>query len=364
MLALVLIGRGLQLRELFIGLDLGLGDMARLFLYLVPFFMLLVIPVACMLSVFLTFLRMSTDRELIALKAGGISIYQMLPAPVVFSVLCTCLTLAISLHWLSWGMASFRSSVMEIANSRARIVMQPGVFNQDIPGLTLFARTVDPGSGEMRQVIVEDRSRPGSALTILAPSGVTTTDEARGEIVFKLHDGRIYKAEGEQVTVLGFNEYMVRLDLDQLFKGLDLGNVKPKEMSWQQLTTLDLTEYAQENSDRYARKVIVELHKRWVLPIACIVLGLFAMPLACAFEGMKRQVGVAMALLMFLVYYSLLSLGLSMGESGTLSPAIGLWLPNALFSVVGLYGLHLTARERTPAITSFLSHIAQRRKQR
>lgn len=71
LLSLILIGRGLQLRELFLGLDLGLTDATLLFLYLVPFFMLLVVPVACMLSVFLTFLRMSTDRELVALKAGG-----------------------------------------------------------------------------------------------------------------------------------------------------------------------------------------------------------------------------------------------------------------------------------------------------
>lgn len=64
---------------------------------------MLVIPIACMLSVFLTFLRMSTDRKLVALRAGGINIYQMLPAPLLFSVICMLLTLWVSLHWLAWG---------------------------------------------------------------------------------------------------------------------------------------------------------------------------------------------------------------------------------------------------------------------
>lgn len=314
--------------------------------------MMLVVPVACMLSVFLTFLRMSSDRELIALKAGGISIYQMLPAPIFFCLLCTGLSLIVSLNWLAWGMSSFRSDLMEIANTQARIVIQPGVFNKDIPGLTLFARTVDPSTGSLRQVIVEDQSRPDSSLTIIAPKGETSTDEARGEIIFRLQDGRIYKTEKEQVTVLGFGEYLVRLDLEKLFKGLDLGDIKPKEMSWNQLITLDVAAYAQETNERHARKVVVEIHKRWALPFACLVLGLFAMPLACAFEGMKRQLGIVTALLMFLVYYSLFSFGLSMGESRAIPPVIALWTPNILFAVLGLYGLHLTARERTPALTN------------
>lgn len=332
-------------------------DATLLFLYLVPFFMLLIVPVACMLSVFLTFLRMSTDRELVALKAGGVSIYQMLAAPLVFCCLCAMLTLSISLHWLSWGMGSFRTTIMEIANTRAHIVVQPGVFNQDLPGLTLFARQVDPATGEMRQVIVEDRSRPETVLTIIAPEGVASTDEARGEILFHLRDGRIYKADGDNVSVLGFSEYSVRIDLDKLFKGLELGDIKPKEMSWAQLVGLDLQNYEKERGERYVRKVLVEVHKRWALPVACIVLGLFALPLACAFEGLRRQLGVALALLMFLVYYSMLSLGLSTGEAGTVPPVVGLWMPNALFLIAGLYGLRLTALERTPSLMGILGHF-------
>ena len=104
LLTLILISRAVQMRELFLGLDLGILDTVLLFGYMTPLFLMLVIPIACMLSVFLTFLRMSTDRELVALRAGGINIYQMLPAPLLFSVICMLLTLWVSLHWLAWGM--------------------------------------------------------------------------------------------------------------------------------------------------------------------------------------------------------------------------------------------------------------------
>ena len=99
LLTLILIGRAVQMRELFLGLDLGLVDVGLLFAYMTPLFLMLVIPVACMFSVFLTFLRMNTDREFIALKAGGVSLYQMIPAPIVFGLLCGLLTLWVSLFW-------------------------------------------------------------------------------------------------------------------------------------------------------------------------------------------------------------------------------------------------------------------------
>ena len=101
LLTLILISRAVQMRELFLGLDLGILDTVLLFGYMTPLFLMLVIPIACMLSVFLTFLRMSTDRELVALRAGGINIYQMLPAPLLFSVICMLLTL--------WGISGKRS---------------------------------------------------------------------------------------------------------------------------------------------------------------------------------------------------------------------------------------------------------------
>ena len=125
LLTLVLISRAVQMREMLLGLDIGLTDMASLFACMTPVFLLLVIPVSCMLSVFLTFLRMSSDREFIALRAGGVSILQMLPGPLLFSLICTGLTLWVSLHWIAAGMSEFRESLLNIATTRARIVVQP-----------------------------------------------------------------------------------------------------------------------------------------------------------------------------------------------------------------------------------------------
>ncbi len=353
LLLFILMGRALQLRDMLLGLELSIWDTLRLFGYLSPFFLLIICPIACMLAVFLTFLRMSTDRELVALKAGGVSLYQMLPAPLLFSVLCALLGFWISVYWQAWGMGHFRSEVLDIASSSARVVVQPGVFNKDVPNMVMFARKVDPVSGTMAGVMVEDRRAAGTTMTILAPDGSLDADYENGELIFLLKNGRSYTEKDGSLSVMGFQEYAVRLSFDSLFQGVDMGPVKPKEYTWARLYDSKNELELQKTDPRMARKIVVERHKRHVFPIACVVLCIFVIPIATSFQGLKQQTGVLMALLLFLVYYSLLMLGISLGESGDLDPTIGLWVPNAVFLLLGLYGLRLSAQERMPRITEY-----------
>lgn len=358
LLTLLLIGRMLQLRELFMTQDLSLLDLGRLFFYLSPFFLLLIIPIACMLSVFLTFLRMGTDRELIALRTSGVSLVQLLPAPLLFCALCLAFNALISFHGLAWGMNHFRDTILDLARTKTQLVLQPGVFNKDFPGLTIYARQVDRKEGELSEVFVRDATREDITATILAPTGRVVTDRERGEIVFLLENGRIYRQEQQGVGVLGFGTYTVRMNLSKLVGGYDVGEVKPKEMTWSRLNELSgVPETEEQHGGNFARKVEVERHKRMSLPWACLVLGLFAIPLSTAFQGLSRQWGLILALGFFMLYYTLLSIGLTMGEAGTMAPAIGLWLPNVFFLVAALIGMRLAVSERSVDVMSWLRHL-------
>ena len=347
LMSLVLIGRALQLRDMFVALNLGLLDIGWLFLCLTPMFMLMVMPIACMLSVFLTFLKMSTDRELLALKAGGLSLKELLPAPIFFCILAGIATLLIGLFSISWGMGEFRGTILDIASTRAKLVLRPGVFNQDLPGLTIFARTVNPLSGELGQVMVEDRTKEKNSIVILAPHGELTTDERRGEMLFVMDNGRLYRTAGAQISVLGFEQYIVRLSLADLFSDMSLGEIRPKEMAWSELTAI-LSDPAAKLAARL--KAEKEIQKRITFPVACVVLGFFALPLACFFEGVNRQFGVLLALTTFFIYYAVSTISLNLVESGTLAPWLGGWAPNIIFLAGGLYLFRQALTERAPRL--------------
>jgi len=356
LLGLILVGRLLQLREVLLSQNLGFVDILRLFVYLSPFFMLLLTPIACMLSVFLTFLRMASDRELTALKASGVSLYQLLPAPIVFCSLCTLFSLYISIFGVSWGMQQFRLSLIEFARTKTKLSLQAGVFNQEFPGLTIYAQKVDLDSGDIRFVFVQDRTNKNFTTTVVAPEGTVTTDTEKEQIKVVFKNGRIFRRVGETLEILHFGNYSVRLPLGKMLTSLGYGRMSLKEMSFSRLYEIDSSESIQQQllethqiDPNKLRAVKAEMQKRLALPIGCLVLGLFSVPIASVFRALKQQHGLILAMGVFLVYFSMLSFAESLGETNPPVAAVGIWVPNVLFSGIGLLFLRQAVRERVPS---------------
>lgn len=347
LLGIILLGRLLQLRELFLAQGVGLFDLAKLFVYLSPFFLLLLVPAACMLGLFLTILRMGADRELISLRAGGISLWRLMPAPLVLALLCSGLTLWVSLTGIAWGMKNFRATIIQIARNNTSLSLQPGVFNTSFRNLTLYARQADSLSGVLEGVFVVDSSHSDAPATIMATSGRVESDASKGIVYILLKDGYIYYEHNQELSVASFDQYILSLDMSRLLGGIKIDDLSPKEMSWSALAALAANPADSEDLNLY-RRILIERHKRLALPLACLALGMFALPLAFFFQGVRRQYGLVVSLGAFFLYYVLLSAGMSLAEGGKISPALALWTPNALFSVMGLMGLWLAAHEWEP----------------
>ena len=345
-LSLLLLGKVLKLRQILFALDLSALDLLELFVYLTPFFLMLLIPVACMISMFLTFQRMSADRELMALRAGGVSLAQILPAPLFFLGAAAVINGLVSLYGLSWGVQNFQNTILELAREKAQLSLRPGVFNNNFPGLIIYAGQVDPVSGVVRDVFVQDFTSQESGLNIVAPQGWVMTDNKQGKILFSLRDGHIYRQDGYENDILGFSQYRIALNLHKLLGDIHVRKDKPKSFSWKKLNALqnDPSTRAEKGED-YLRSIRVEKQKRLSLPVACLVLGFFAFPLGWIFQGMKRYYGAILILGMFFVYYALFSMGISLGETGVLSP-LGVWIPNIFFGVISLFLFQLAMRER------------------
>ena len=364
LLGIILLGRMLQLRDLLLGQEVGFLDLFTLFFFLSPFFLLLLTPIACMLSVFLTFLRMSTDRELVALKSNGVSLYQLLPAPLIFCICCTLFSFFISHHGMSWGMDHFRGQILEMIRTRTKLAVQAGIFNQEFPGLTFYAHQVDE-DGRMNFVFVQDQRQEGITVNIVADKGQVVTDADQGSLVISFDNGRIYRRTGERLEVLQFGTYTIRLPLGSLFGDWSMDERKPNELSVSELKFLIGHPDGMADVEKSSpNKVRTELQKRYSLPLGCLVLGLFAMPIACIFTGLRQQYGLILSLGMFMVYYSLFSVGVSLGEAGTVRPQVGLWVPNVVFLCIGLVFLRVASRERNVRIVSRLAFLVRRRQRR
>ncbi len=349
-ISLIVLGRLLQLGKILVSLNLTILDVGKLMFFLCPFFLFVLLPVGCMLSLFLTFQRMSTDRELIALRSSGISLGNILPPAIFFLLVMTALNFWFSFSGISWGMDRFYQHLISLARTRARLSLKPGVFSSEFKDLTVYLQRVEQKKGQVYNLFIENR-RLGKSVVVIGPKGFLSWDPRKKTLYFSVLNGKIYYLDKKAPSVVSFGEYDMKLDLMHAFKHLHVASDEPKFMSWKELN-VQLHKNVRKGGKFYT-ELIEEWHKRIAIPLSCLVLGLFAIPLGWMLEGMKRFYGALLMIGMFLLYYVIFALGRSLVEGGVLCPWIGIWAPNIVFSILTVVAFYMASGEK---IRFFVRH--------
>ena len=83
-------------------------------------------------------------------------------------------------------------------------------------------------------------------------------------------------------------------------------------------------------------KYLVELHKKFSIPFACIIFILIGAPLGMMARKGGFAISMAFSLGFFIIYWMFLIGGEEFADRGLLPPAISMWLPNLVLGVLGI----------------------------
>lgn len=315
-------------------------------IYAMPRFLVFVVPMSIMMGVLLAFLRLSNDNEIIAMKAGGLSIFGLLPTIFVFCLVGCLVTGFMCIYGSPWGRLSSKALLLETAASNIHIGLKERRFNDSFDGVMLYVSEIDPHDKTLTDVFIEDRQTPGMASTIIAPKGKLLGETGKNSFRLTLFNGVINQVDQKSKTVhsVRFDTYDINLEFAQVLSAKKQSKKGRKEMSLAELRQ-SLKTATPKNAKYYL--TLMEYHKKFSLPFACFVLGLLAVPLGIQSNFAKRSFGMVLGLFFFLIYYVLMSAGWVLGESGTCPAVIGMWGPNLVIGGVGSYLFISSARERS-----------------
>src|SRR5262245_17739357 len=341
----LLIARLLRLIELVVTRGVPVLNILRLLAYIMPAFLEVTVPMAMLLAILITLGRLSADGEMVALRSSGLSLYQLVLPIVLFVTLTMFITAAFSLYVRPWGNRSLRVALYDIARSRASAGLRPQVFNDDFPGLVIYTEGVDATNDRLHRVLISDERDSGQHNTIFAREGAMISDPDAQTVTLRLWDGFIHTTDnsGGAEYQTDFQSYDVNLDLRETLAP-NRPRDDPKEMTLKEL----------RHAIRDKRKQglpfgpeLVEYHRKFSIPFACVVFGLVAVPLAVQPVRGVRARGFTVRLAMIFSYYSPLSAGQALAEREIVPAMVGLWMPNAVFAAVGGTLFIQAARERT-----------------
>ncbi|MDJ0801952.1 MAG: LPS export ABC transporter permease LptF [Desulfobacterales bacterium] len=342
---LFLMGKMLKITKLIINYQVEAGVIVRLLLYSIPHFLVFVLPMAVMMAVLLAFMRMAADNEILVLKSAGVSLYRMIPSALAVIGCGALATLTMTIYGMPLGKSAIKRLTYETLATHANVGLQARTFNNRFEKVTLYVNAVDSQTMQMRDIFIEDRRNPRAVATIVAPSGQLIRLPERRAVRLRLFNGVINQVERteQSASVIHFATY----DFEFHFKPADkLARYKRKDEDEMNLAELKahIRSVRSDPDDYY--EALNEYHIRFSIPAACLALGLLAIPLGVELKSNRKSAGLGTGLTLFVMYYVMMSAGRSLAEVGLVKPALGLWLPNAVFGTAGIVMLVRSANEK------------------
>lgn len=334
----LLMDQMMRLMDLIINKGAPVGVVLRLVFYILPFSLTVTIPMSVLLAVLATYGRVSSEGEAIVLKTSGLSLYRLMAPGVFFGIVATFATLWVSTLVQPNSTRAFKTLIHQLYQTRALTALEEGVFNTEYPGLAIYVDRLKERDKTLQGVLIIDRRSQTDQHLVIAQEGkmLTKNDEAETSIGIQVSKGNIHissKDDPGRYRNLEFETYDLQIPTGDTLAEAAGRARQGKEMSLGELRA-QIAQLIKDGGKPWPLQV--ELHKKFALPIACLILSAIGAPLAIRIKKASRGVSLALSVAVAVFYYILLATGESLGSRGHIAPAIGVWFPNLTLAIIAI----------------------------
>lgn len=352
----------LLLSELLIARGVPFRAVLDLLIYLIPSVLAFTVPMSVLMGILAGLSRMSSDAEITAFKTLGIGTKRLLWPVLLFSFLGFVATSFLTLYFAPRANYKWIQTFSESVMTRVQFNIHPRQFNDSIPNTVLFVQDITPEKG-WKNIFVYFATPPDEPKIILAREGRLNfyPNERRASI--ELFDGMVHSYplnDPEDYRITVFGHYEEELNVEGAFPAISAKKgVREKDIKelWADSRAIkqELANFPADQHDTIPfklkkRKSIshwIEIHKKIALPFSCFIFALLGLPLGAFTKKGGRTSGFTLSIGIILIYYILITAGEQIAMEGRISPFLGMWGPNILFLVLGLYFFILSVRETT-----------------
>jgi len=299
----------------------------QLFIFKLPSVVVYIFPMAMLLAAILAFARLSSDKEIIAFRAGGISLYRLMVPVLAMGLVISFLTLAFYEIVVPEANHATKTLLLQTKIEKAPKI-QENVFMPELQNGMLkrifYARKSE--GDRMSGVIIQEFN--DGQLSQLINAKTAEWDKDRW--IFRNGTTYFLSDTGEYKHIIKFEEQYITLKLSPA--DLYAGNKNPEDMNFRSLRDyISLKKKMGEN----VVDLSIQLNMKLAIPFACFVFALLGAPLGLNPTRKSSSIGLGISVIIIFVYYVLMFVGMAAGELEVISPFIAAWLPNVATASIG-----------------------------
>jgi lipopolysaccharide export system permease protein len=401
----------LEVLNMIIGKGLNVFVILQIFVLNLAWMLALAIPMAVLVSTLMAFGRLSQDNEITALKATGVSLYRLILPALVGSIILSVGMIFFNDRVLPELNHRARLLMTDIHQKRPTWNLKENVFIDEIPGYNILVKKVDPQSSDVEGVTIYDQTNRRLPRTIIAQKGKVEFTPDGGTLVFRLFNREIHETDDkdpQRYRRISFDKQTIyvhdagsrltrsnsdyRTDREKTSRQM-LEEVRRVEaevtasrqravetanVAWKKVANLPDTnrvvieekvvleklikenqvvlnqilteEQNVKNKRRFTNSLLVEVHKKYALAVACVVFILLGAPLGVMARKGGMAVGLGLSLGFFVLYWAFLIGGEELADRQIIPAFWAMWSANILIGAAGIYILVKSAKE-----TKFIS---------
>ncbi len=195
----------------------------QVFSYGMPFSLIFAIPMSVLAAAFLNFSRMASDREILAMQACGVSVWQIIQPPIVISALLCVLCVYINSELAPASHYARRQVKNKLGVETPLNFLDEGRFIRDFPGYTIYIGRKD--GRKIYDVVLYEFGDQGARQTVRAAAGeINVASNDPGRILINLRQVRIEQSDDQDPANLNLvrrvsaAEYPVEFDVAELMR--------------------------------------------------------------------------------------------------------------------------------------------------
>jgi LPS export ABC transporter permease LptG/LPS export ABC transporter permease LptF len=312
-------------------------SVVQVFLFTLPNFFMVTIPMAVLVGVLLGFSRLAADSEIIAMRASGLGIGYFVRVASIVAIGGTLIGLINSLVIAPRANQAILAMDKALA-MQASYAIEPRVFDEDFHNFVLYVQNVRSGTGAAHwdQVFMADTTDPTTPMITTAASAVVANDSSSDSsplLLMRLRDGSRHETvagQPQQYNISTFN-----------FTDMPLTSGQQSETHIGRLDTdifaMPMSQLWQRSHGPDGKRFMIEIHKRFAYPAACLVLMLVGVPLGVTSRRGGKSFAWVFTIILVFVYYLLSSTGIALGKHNWISAFFAVWSANLLFAAGGLF---------------------------
>ncbi|MDA0997959.1 MAG: LPS export ABC transporter permease LptF [Proteobacteria bacterium] len=300
---IIWLSQSLRFVEMIVNRGLTAGAFIYMTLLLLPNFLTVILPIALFTVIVFTYSKMIADRELVVMRAAGVSQVGLARPAIALSLLTMIFAYFLNLYLLPESYRAFRVLQWEIRNTYSHVLLKEGAFNSVSSKITVYIRERSK-DGQLLGILVHDERDKDEPVSLMAERGALV-DTGKGARVVMYNGNRQSVAGGNKLSILYFDRYVFEVPTGEASIGDRFR--EPRERSMIELISMRHGDATPADYGKYK----VELHKRLVAPVLGLAFSLIG--LACLLFGpitRRSQTKRIVSAVVFMVAIQGASLGL------------------------------------------------------